>query len=48
MLQHQFSGLRPGRWRLAVAAGVASGACDPDLWAGLTFVAFSAGTCSMR
>ena len=47
-LQHRFDDLRPGRWRLTVVAGVASGTCETDLPAGLTFVGITGGTCSTR
>ena len=47
-LQHRFDDLRPGRWRLTVVAGVASGTCDTDLPAGLTFVGITGGSCSTR
>jgi hypothetical protein len=46
-LQYRFTDLRPGRWRLGVAAGVASGVCEADLKAGLTFVTTTAGSCSV-
>lgn len=48
VLQYSFTDLRPGRWRLGVAAGVASGVCEADLKAGLTFVTVTAGSCSVQ
>lgn len=47
-LNHRFTDLRPGRWRLGVVAGLASGTCEADLPAGLTFVGLEAGACSVR
>ncbi|MEH1056839.1 hypothetical protein V6U89_16730 [Micromonospora sp. CPCC 206171] len=47
-LQHMFSSLRPGRWRITVAAGLASGVCESDFPAGTKFVGFSGGVCSIR
>ncbi|MER7367651.1 hypothetical protein ACGFI3_25010 [Nonomuraea wenchangensis] len=46
-MSHQFSDLRPGRWRIWVAAGLATGACEADLKAGHTFVALERGTCKV-
>lgn len=47
-LSHRFTDLRPGRWRLSVVAGVASGTCDADLSPGLMFLKFEDGGCSAR
>ncbi|MEH1056849.1 hypothetical protein V6U89_16780 [Micromonospora sp. CPCC 206171] len=48
VLQYSFTDLRPGRSRLGVAAGVATGVCEADLKAGLTFVTVTAGSCSVQ
>jgi hypothetical protein len=47
VMQHSFSGLQPGRWRIWVAAGTASGVCESDLKAGWASVSFSNGACSV-
>jgi len=46
-LSHLFTGLQPGKWRIAVIAGSASGACDTDIKAGHTRVEFVDGACSV-
>ncbi|MEV4552247.1 hypothetical protein [Nonomuraea wenchangensis] len=46
-MSHQFSDLRPGRWRIWVNAGLATGACEADLKAGHAFVALERGTCKV-
>jgi hypothetical protein len=48
VLSHRFSDLQPGRWRISVQAGVASGACESDFKAGPAFVTFTGGACSVR
>jgi hypothetical protein len=42
-IQHQFSNVQPGRWRISVAAGSASGSCDKDVTAGVVSVDVSRG-----
>jgi hypothetical protein len=47
VMSYRFADLQPGRWRVWVAAGVASGTCEADFKAGTSWVVFLNGVCSV-
>jgi hypothetical protein len=46
-LVHTFSNLAPGRWRITVDAGVASGVCEADLRAGRVVASLTDDACTV-
>ena len=46
-LVHTLSNLAPGRWRITVDAGIASGVCEADLRAGRAVVSLTDDACTM-
>jgi len=46
-MSHTFRGLQPGRWRVWVDAGVASGACEADFAARQTWINLANNACEV-
>jgi hypothetical protein len=46
-ISHDFNNFQPGKWRVWVAAGTASGTCEADFKAGASWVTFINGACSV-